>query len=353
MITVAIFNCIVVFLASLAKSKKSVYWLKLSFIFIFFFLALRYNYGNDYMSYLKIFNDTRGIEYGPSVEIGWQILNLLFKPFGFFFMIAFLAAFNCIISYRFIVKYIPPSYYWLAVFIYVFTPASMLILSSAMRQSIAVTIFLFSIDYLYKKDVVRYILCIVLASFFHTSALVLIPVCLLVLMNYKVNNVMAVILFFAYVISFVFINQLSELISVISKLFFSNYSVYLGNHSVKIGTGLGFLFGLSVYALIVYYSRFQNDRRSLLFILAIVGYLLTPLGFINTMASRIDLYFYMFLMAAMTILLTDIKDARLRYFVLFGYIPITLLSFYNFFHNPVWAESYSTYQTVFSALKIY
>ena len=55
MITVAIFNMFAVFFAFLAGSRRDKFWLKVSFVVIFLFLALRYDYGNDYDAYLQGF----------------------------------------------------------------------------------------------------------------------------------------------------------------------------------------------------------------------------------------------------------------------------------------------------------
>ncbi len=158
MTTVAILNIIVVLFAYLARYRRTKFGLKVSFFLIFLFLALRYDYGNDYPGYLKHFlviNQYAWIDYfGKSLQFepGWTFLCRLFEPLGFFAMTAVLALFNCVVYYRFIKKYVPPAYYWFAVFLYVFTPGFMLIHSSAMRQSVAITLFIFSIDYLYKSN---------------------------------------------------------------------------------------------------------------------------------------------------------------------------------------------------------
>ena len=145
MIAVAIFNIIVVFFAYQARHKRTEFFLKVSFGLIFLFLALRYDYGNDYSAYLKGFlevNRVETIDYFDKYlhfDPGWIFLCRIFWPFGFFAMMAVLALFNCFVYYRFIRKYVPPVYYWFAVFLYVFNPYFMLVHSSAMRQSLAIS----------------------------------------------------------------------------------------------------------------------------------------------------------------------------------------------------------------------
>ena len=147
MITIAIFNIVFVLLAYLAQYKGQAYLLKVSFVLIFLFLALRYDYGNDYRSYLDEFvrlTSYSSLDYTDETEHfekGWLFLYFLFKPFGFFALVAVLAAFNCFIYYRLIKKYVLPNYYWLAVFIYVFNVGFMLTQLSSMRQTLAIGIF--------------------------------------------------------------------------------------------------------------------------------------------------------------------------------------------------------------------
>jgi len=130
MIGTLIFNMIALLFAWLESSGRYKNGLKISFFTIFLFLSLRYNFGNDYMGYLNSFLETNSyntfnlssISY-KGYEIGWVLLTRLFGPIGFFAMTAILAALTCIVFYRFIRKYVPPQYYWISIFLYVFSPS--------------------------------------------------------------------------------------------------------------------------------------------------------------------------------------------------------------------------------------
>ena len=142
-----LFAILFAFLEDNDKIKKGLIF---SFSFLFLFLGLRYDFGNDYSNYLTIFNNiSNGIvklDFDDSfaTEVGWIYLCQLFKPLGFFIMIAFLAVIYCIIFYSFIKKYAPVKYYWLSLIILLFNPFLFLVQSSAMRQTIALLLFLFS-----------------------------------------------------------------------------------------------------------------------------------------------------------------------------------------------------------------
>ena len=65
----------------------------------------------------------------------------------------------------------------------------MLIQASAMRQTVAINLFLLAIPYIYNKDPVRYALCIGIAYFFHSSALILLPLFFLSYINWTINKI--------------------------------------------------------------------------------------------------------------------------------------------------------------------
>ena len=118
MYTVLIMNILVVLTAYLAKYRQFKFGLKISFLIIFFFLALRYNFGNDYKGYLTDFlefNNYDKVSYFNIADFhyepGWLILCRIFKGPGFFAMVAFLAAFNCMAYYFLIHRYVPRRYY--------------------------------------------------------------------------------------------------------------------------------------------------------------------------------------------------------------------------------------------------
>jgi transmembrane protein EpsG len=352
MITVAIFNSIVVFLAGLAKSKKSDYWLRLSFTLIFLFLSLRYNYGNDYKSYLEHFVDIQHFDIEGRFEPAWQLLCLLFKPIGFFAMTAFLAAFNCFVYYRFVKKYVPPVYYWLAVFLYVFNPYLMLVQSSAMRQSIAISIFLISIEYLYKKDIVRYFLCIGLASLFHQSALILLPLFLIFVIDWKVTNMKAAILFILFLLLLVFSNYLAPYLNVFIVKYFSKYELYQEG-AAKLGSGIGVLYKMIFMAFFLYYAKFNKGKNVVLFKITIFHYYFIPLALIMASMGRVAMYMEPVEIAAIPIMLIGIKDSKFKSLIIAPYTLFVLYSFYIFFQSPVWRVAFGVYNTIFSAPKIF
>jgi hypothetical protein len=357
MTTVFIFNIIVVFFSYLARYKGCEFFLKVSFLLIFLFLALRYNYGNDYRAYFEGFfslNRYVSIDYSDQAwhfEPGWIYLCRLFKTLGFFAMVAVLAAFNCFVFYRFIKKYVSSGYYWFAVFLYVFNPQFMLIHSSAMRQSLAICLFLMSIDYIYNKDVVRFFFCIGFASLFHASALVLLPVFLIGVFDWKINKIMAIIFFAAYLLLFLLAESFSPIINMLISNNFDRYNFEGYQEGASLGSGI--VYYSILFILILFYEPFQNKETSLLFKVAALSYLFKP--FVETFEhiSRIEMYFNPALVCVLPIVYMTIKNHFIKNLLLFSILLVTLYSFYGFFKNDVWKEAFGTYHTIFLSPKIY
>jgi hypothetical protein len=351
MIAIAIFDIIVVYISSLSKSKESDYWLRYSFILIFLFLAFRYDFGNDYKNYLEYFNTFEYIDLNSRWELGWQLLCFLFKPLGFFVMTAFLAGINCFIYYRFIKDYVSPAYYWLAVFIYVFNPGFMLLHSSAMRQSVAIAIFLFSLGYLYKKQIVRYVLCVLLASMFHSSAIILLPLYILFVIDWQISKIKAIIIFIIFVLFLISIQIFAPYLGEFIGTYFERYKDYQGG--AELSSGLGFLYYIIIFIFVLIYSRFQKNHNELLFKIAIVSYYVIPLGFLIQLIGRVGMYMEPVMMAVIPIIFVCIKDKNVKSMFITSYIFMTLYSFYIFFNSEVWRDAFGIYHTIFSAPKIY
>ena len=114
---------------ALLDSKKESGGLKAAFVLITIFLGIRYMYGSDYPAYLDLFKqyntdgipiwDIKGmLESDIYGELGWQILNKLFKPFGYFGLIMALSVFENIVIYKMVKEYVPSRWYWLAIVVY-------------------------------------------------------------------------------------------------------------------------------------------------------------------------------------------------------------------------------------------
>lgn len=363
--------------------------LKVAFIIIFVFLALRYDFGNDYRNYIDGFEEIAGhtkiFLTEAQWEPGWRFLHVLFKPFGFFAMVATIALFNCIVYYRLIRRFVPPKYYWLAVFIYVLDPYLMLVHSSMMRQALAILFFLLSIDFLVRRRPIGYFICILLAMSVHKSGIVLLPLFALGFVNFRLNKMLAALIMVFYICMFVFNNQVGAIISMTAGRFFPQYAeIYSGG--TEFGTGLGMFYIIFEMLVILYYAGleyglqkkpwqneeecdeiaywdgdaaaspvdlaseiFQARTRRVMFLFAVITFLFIPMGLQLAMVGRLNYYFTPLLIVVWPIILHKSNSGAFKLVFLSSFIPFTLFRYWAFFHSPIWYKDFSTYQTIFSA----
>ena len=356
MITVVILNVLAVFFAYLESKKILKHGLKISFFLIFLFLSLRYDYGNDYFSYLSHFNEVNSYDYfdyfaDSHYEIAWSLICRLFYPFGFFAMVAFIASVNCYVFYSFFKQYVPSNYYWFAVLFYVFTPDLMLVQLSSMRQTLAIIIFIYSINYIYRNNLLRYHFSICIASFFHTSALILFPIFYLKFFKKKYYKKLTMIIFIIFISMLLFGQFLKPYIFNFLSNSFDRYSEYADEGVLN--TGLGLMFNIIMFVSVLYFYKFQNGSNELLFKIATIAFFTIPLGLVVLIGSRLGFYFLPVMAVVYSLIASNIRRFEFRVIFLSSIIFITMYQFYYFFQSDIWAPYYGTYKTIFSSPFIY
>lgn len=352
-----ILGLISTYFAYLSRYKKYNWGLKLSFVLIFLFLALRFNFGNDYQAYLMRFDlyKSEKISYDlfsyDFFEPGWILLNWLFKKLGFFSMNFFLAFLSSIIYYRFIVKYVLPKYYWLAVFFYVFNINLLLIQLSAMRQTIAIILFVFSIDFLNENKMLKYILCIVLASFFHYSSILLLALFFLILYKKKIGTYGTFVIFLFYLFIIFGSNIFAPYINNFVRLFYTKYEFY--QEKGTINSGLGYVYYSIILILILYLEKRQNKEVRLVSKIAILSILLIPLSQVLDIMGRFYIYLAPASIVAYPNLISEIQKPLNKIIICTIMCAFTLFQFFQFFYSDVYNEYYMNYNTIFLSPKWY
>lgn len=359
MIVVYLLSIISAILAYLAKEVRYRYMLKISFVFVFLFLALRYAYGNDYMSYFDTFNainqenkvdfyNFKALGGSSMLEPGWVFLCWLFKPFGFFIMVAVLALFNCYAYYHLVSKYVPQKYYWFSIFIYIINPIFMLIQLSAMRQAVAIGIFLISIDFLIKKDIVKYIILIIVASLFHSSALLMLPLVIISIYDINYNKFIFLFSIFVYVFAAFTGNLFLPYIDIAVNNYFPKYSSYADPG--KFGSGLGVLYGFIVLALVLYFIKYEKSDYSVLYKVLILSIIIMPLSIYINMLGRMQMYLQPIALVVYPLVFLKINNAFIRNIFICMIVAFAIRSVFVFIESDVWGSYYLEYNTIINAL---
>lgn len=147
-------NTLAVLFSYLSKYNKFSYGFELAFFCLILFYGVRYNYGNDYISYWQMFDEIASyrsfVLFDDSVRIepGWILLNKIFSRCGFPFLVFFLTIFQFLSIYYFIKRFVPINKRYIALFIYLFSFDLMLLELSMMRQTIAIFLTMYAVVFL-------------------------------------------------------------------------------------------------------------------------------------------------------------------------------------------------------------
>jgi len=355
MIITIICNFFAVFIASLASySYKHKGYLFLSFLLIFIFLALRYDFGNDYMGYYEYFSKVQKAsvqdimnfqEYRSFgfMEFGFTWLNKLFP--NFFLMVAVLSLFSCYVYYDAIKSYVIPYLAWVSVFMFVFDPYLMLVQSSAMRQTIAICFFIYSIRYLIERNFWKFGLLILIGSLFHKSAILLLPIYFLITPRQWNKSILIVLIIFYLTISlfgYLFLPLLENIVRLLFPQYHESYmTTIVGN---PLNSGIGFLFLSLIFLFIIWSHNKGSTSNIIISKLSIVGFVLYPVDIYFNMFSRIGMYFFPVLILSLPFAISLQRSRSLRFLIVSIFILYYAYQFYDFFQSPIWAEKFSQYK---------
>lgn len=356
MFATIIISLIAILFAFLAKYKKFSYGLEVAFIILTIFVAIRYNWGNDYSGYLESFKYVGSFSsFDPEIlgtEPGWNFLYYISQPIGFFGFIIILTVFEYFVIYRLIKKYVPVEWYWFSIFIFTFNTSYLLVTSSMMRQFLAMCIFIIAVDYIIKKRWIISILLILLASTFHTSALILLPFAFFGYLNISLTKRKPYIWFGVYLLLyFLAVELLGDYFNLLLSVEqFERYEVYLNAEKGGFGTGLGLIFNMIMYFVLLLHQKYQSYNMKIIFILFAVSVFFYLFADIAPLTVRLGYYFSILSIVCYPLMFYVVKNKLIKYIFLSGYIIVVLKGFIDFF-DPlgIWYKAFYNYQTIFSA----
>lgn len=361
--TAIIVSVLAILLAYLASFKFFKYGLEIAMALITIFVAIRYEWGTDmpsyYMTYQAFadsglnvfdFDNIAQIRSGRSLEIGWAMLNVLCRPIGFFGMIILLAIVENLIIYDFIKRNADKQYYWLAIFIYTMNPYMMVLGCSMLRQWLAMCVVLFSTRFIQSEKLLPFILCIIIAASFHTSALLFIA---LYLFRYfeKFKLELSSITWLA-VIAVVWIIMGSALsttgvMMLLSTDAFEGYTGQMEGHMQTGGLGFGTFFKILIYLYcIVTSTKLTKEKRVLCWLLLMYIFLF-PFTDAVSLASRLNFYVDAIAIVAVPLAMKASNFKAVNVVMIGFFIFWNLFLYRMFFDAPSYYFSYRTYHTIF------
>lgn len=356
MIETLIVGFFAVLFGYLARFKETKWGLEIAFILLTIFVAIRYDWGNDYAGYLHHFSVITKYDVLDfdiiQMEPGWLYINYISKGIGFFGLTIFLTIFEYFVIYKLIKKYVAPKWYWLSILIWSFNTSFLLVTSSMMRQYVAITIFVIAVEYIVERKWIISLILIFLATLFHTSALILIPCAFLGYIDININKRKAYIFLITYIILYFFAVEIfgDYIKLLIATEKFERYETYLESEKTVVGSGLGVVFNMILLYLLVINQEFQKKNTKILFVLAIISFLFSVFGNIAPLIGRLGFYFSIYTVVCFPMMFHTMKNKMLRNIVIVLYLIILLKGFIEFFsEESIWYKAFYHYKTIFSS----
>lgn len=166
--------------------NRKALWVPL-FILVLFASFRNYRVGTDTGTYVRNFInqlDYNYFDFRDGVELGYQLIEYsLLRITHNYFWLFFITSFVVVFCYLYVFRKNSKDYAT-SVFVFI-TLGTYTFFFNGLRQGLAMAIFALAVPYLIKRDFYKYFLICIFASFFHATALLMLPFYLLVNLNVK------------------------------------------------------------------------------------------------------------------------------------------------------------------------
>lgn len=344
-----IINCL-----KLGNSVRKNVILPLSFIVLFIYWALRYEYGQDYWQYNTIFYREQSLLLYGTGDILFFLFMKLFNHY--YQLIIGQSAFVMITLFFFVRKYIPEKSYWLFLLLFLASPSVHFSLVSALRSSMAacVVYWAFSLCIIDKSRPFYFILLILIASLFHTSSIIFIiyPLINKCFKKFNIELFLGILFVFNIFAMFDGSHFFHEITSSIPFLeYYDHYSERIRN----VGFGDFILRNINFIPLLFlykYYKKTTDERFRNAYIITLFFF---TIFFLNMdFHGRYSAYLFIFFIMALCIAYDKMKKKE-KITMLTPYL-VQVFYYLGLFYNEVFSNAYlyvdgnfDVYKTIFEA----
>jgi hypothetical protein len=359
---VHILLAMIVLIAFIGRDKDKTVT-RIAFLLLLLFAALRYMYGSDYASYQWEYGRIKNGKLDAfGVEILYTLLNLMSPTF--YILVAVISTVFVIFIYRWMTRNLPLNYVWVGLLIFIVNPYLFLVNLSAMRQCLAMILFIVAVHFAQKKKPLQYLAMIALAVMFHKSAVILLP--FYFLLNDKPVKAGATVAVLAVVGLGLYVLDIRQLAILAAEWFEDAQYIHYATNAAQNSVRATLL--TSVFFLFVLTNLPRLKGRALIYgKLYLVGTMLGVLSFRLSMLTRIQMYFDIFSIIVIPAILIELrKEGRVRvdakhpiasawacvnhYAMPILIFVIYALRYYSFFNTPTWEPYFSEYRTIFELI---
>jgi len=301
---------LLLFVASMLEAgglqKRQAGWVFIGLsIMITLFVGLRYHTGADWLLYKETFNGVSN----SGMEYGYLLLNKIFKAvFDNYYVLQFSATLFFIFAIcRFYQKEAP---YPIAALVLIVSFLLFNILMAQVRQSLAIAIILLFSNYIFERKFWYFLLGIFIASFFHASAIVAIPLYFLY-KNYGKTLQIALILvanifYFYPELLKIIVVQVAPILPDIISVKAINYMETIFAEKMKFNTGLGYLSQSAIILVVILFAKIKDNKSAFFINTLTVFAIVKALTISVAILERIESYYLVYAVIALTYI-WDIK----------------------------------------------
>lgn len=209
----------------------------------------------------------------------------------------------------------------LTIFIMLLSITALISMYSSIRQTFVVCIFFFAYEKLVNHQYFKYYITILIAYFFHSSAIILLILPLFNLIDLNKRNIILVII--AAVISAIFINTIINIIGISDSIY---YDQQLKRERIPLSAILNFLTAvlLIIFCWYIKQKYHITENHKMLWWLSILNICFSLLSIAFIILYRYTQYFYPLQIILLIILLLKIPFQKSRTF----YISIIITFFF-------------------------
>ena len=282
------------------RYRTNLYFRFLPYIIIFIFMTIRYDYG-DGKSYRTMFTYIHAGGSIKGIEPLYIWINKLLPSFG---VIVVITSLFYVLTIHFVVsRLLTYEQREFALLVMVLHPYILMVDMSAIRQSIAIALILVGVYIANEYKSLFFIPFCMIAALFHKSAIILLPIVLLLGKRHFTAKVKWAILcgtvFFLIAPNKLF--QLIETVLTVAKLSTINYLSYLYNGNENSGLAVILSFGIMVFLMLC--GNAVAEKNSIYVKLSIIAMVFEALQGRVQQFGRIDMYFLPFLMLSLPMIL--------------------------------------------------
>ena len=311
--------------------KNSNLYLFFSGGILILFSGLRGDFTSDYKNYVNLFNFYNEFDFSQlfryqfGQEIGYVILNKLIGIFTDNSVIFMLFTSLIIISLYFKEIKRDSVYIWLSVLLFI-TIGQYYISFNLIRQILAASIIFAGSKYLYEKKLIKYFLIILIATLFHTTALIMVPFYFILNLKFNLRNLL--IILFILLLS---ISYLDNILSITQKYFYSHYVE--GTYGM-----VGFSFEnvalpLAIFIFVLFNISkldYKNNSRVNIWVNSIMFYtFFSFLGMKIQMIERISHFFTPYVLLIIPYIILKQRNQYLRALYILTFVTMSIA--YNYF----------------------